>query len=151
MKILIVYQSVHHGNTKKVAEAMAKVLKAKLAKPSEVKNVAQYDVIGFGSGIYFWRHHISLLRFVDKLPQLQNKKAFIFSTAGLKAYGFTLMHHALKKRLLAKGFKILGEYTCLGYDSYGMLKYISGLNKGRPNQKDIKKAKYFARELKKKV
>ena len=35
-KVLIIYQSVHHGNTKKVAEAIGDTLEAKLYKPDEV-------------------------------------------------------------------------------------------------------------------
>jgi flavodoxin len=51
MKALIICESVHHGNTKKVAEAFAGVLNATVKKPGEVDPaaLAQYDLIGFGS------------------------------------------------------------------------------------------------------
>jgi len=151
MKTLILYLSVHHGNTKKIADALAKILHAKVAKPNAIKTLASYDIIGFGSGIYFWRHHPSLLKYIDSLPQQKNKKAFVFSTAGIKAYRCTLMHHALKKRLVRKGFTIVGEFACVGFDTYGLLKICGGLNKGRPNQQDIEHAQEFARDLQKKL
>lgn len=77
---MIIYISAHHGNTEKVAKAMAEVLNAKLAKRSDVNinEVSEYDLIGFGSGIYFRRHHKSLLDFIDKLPNLKNKEGVYF-------------------------------------------------------------------------
>jgi Flavodoxins len=76
MKTLIIYISIHHGNTEKVAKAMTEVLNAKLVKPYEVDTttLSRYDLIGFGSGIYFGKHHENLLRFVDSLPMQENKK-----------------------------------------------------------------------------
>ncbi len=35
-KLLVIYNSVHHGNTERIAKAMADVLEAKLVKPQEV-------------------------------------------------------------------------------------------------------------------
>jgi flavodoxin len=72
MKVLIVYTSFHHFNTLKIAQEIAKVLHAKLVKPNEInpQDVVKYDLVGFGSGIYFWKHHKSLLEFVDRLPFL---------------------------------------------------------------------------------
>ena len=36
MKTLIIYESVHHGNTEKIAKAMAGILEADLLKPDEI-------------------------------------------------------------------------------------------------------------------
>ena len=54
MKALIIYESVHLGSTKKVAEAMGKALDADVKQPRDVdpEKIAEYDLIGFGSGIY---------------------------------------------------------------------------------------------------
>ena len=62
MKVLIIYISIHHGNTEKVVKEMAQVLDAKLLKLGEVNvhNLSEYDLIGFGSGIYFGKHHENL-------------------------------------------------------------------------------------------
>ena len=83
MKSSIIYISIHHANTEKIAKAMAEVLNAKLAKPNDV-NISElhgYDLIGFGSGIYFAKYHKSLLNLIDKLPVQKSKNAFIFRRA----------------------------------------------------------------------
>jgi flavodoxin len=69
LKALIIYISVHHGNTEKVAKVMANILDATLlqVRQADASMLEQYDLIGFGSGIYFGKHHESLSDFVDKL------------------------------------------------------------------------------------
>ena len=59
MKIAIIYKSIHHGNTKKIAEVMAETLKADLFDLKDVNMdvIGKYDLIGFGSGKYFLRPH----------------------------------------------------------------------------------------------
>jgi len=160
MKTLIIYISIHHRNTEKIAKAMAEVLEAKLVKPNEayVKDLLECDLIGFGSGIYFGQHHKSLLKSIDKLPDLRVKKAFIFSTSGVSNSGNLLsnmrlkishFHVPLRKALTNKAFDIIGEFNCRGFDTVGPFKIIGGINKGKPNESDIKEAKNFALNLKK--
>ncbi len=148
MRVLIIYVSIHHGNTRKIARAMGEVLNARLIEPWKVKpeELEKYDLIGFGSGIYWWRHHRALLKLVESLPRMGGKKAFIFSTAGMDIPFYN--HRALKKKLREKGFEIVGEFSCRGWDTNGWLAKIGGINKGRPNEKDLKKAKEFAEKLK---
>jgi flavodoxin len=151
MKALIIYISVHHGNTERVARAMANILDAALleVKQADASMLEQYDLIGFGSGIYFFRHHRRLLGFVDKLPMLRNKKAFIFSTSGLRKIRFIHdFDKPLKEKLRQKGFDIIGEFSCRGLDTYRATKLVGGVNKGRPNAKDLKQAEDFAKGLK---
>ncbi len=149
-KTLIICESVHHGNTMKIAEAIGEVLNAKIIKPSDFNEsiIADYDLIGFGSGIYGGEHHKNLLDLADKLETQNDKKAFIFSTSSVR---MAVMHKALRDRLLKKGFNIIGEFHCKGFADYGFLKYLfGGTNKGRPNKEDLQKAKDFARKLKEK-
>jgi flavodoxin len=151
MKALIIYISVHHGNTEKVAKVMANILDAALleVKQANASMLEQYDLIGFGSGIYFGKHHKSLLDFVDRLPMFKNKKAFIFSTSGLRK--IRLVHNfdkPLKERLQRKGFDIIGEFSCRGLDTYRATKLVGGINRGRPDAKDLKQAEDFAKGLK---
>lgn len=152
MKSIIIYQSIHHHNTEKIAKAMAKVLGAKIAKPSEVKpeEINDYDLIGFGSGIYFGQYHRSLTEFVKKLSPVQNKKAFIFSTSGRpESVFFNLPTKSFKKLLASKGFEIIATFNCRGYDTaYLFLRIFGGLNRGHPNEKDLEKAKIFAQSIK---
>ncbi len=151
MKVLIVYVSVHHGNTEKIARAMANVLEADLvqARQADAAMLERYDLIGFGSGIYFGRHHESVLDFVDKLPVHRNKSAFVFSTSGLRK--MALVHdfeRPLKKKLQRKGFGIISEFSCRGLDTYRAAGLVGGLNRGRPNAEDLREAEDFARSLK---
>lgn len=145
-RILIVCVSVHKGNTWKVAERLARLMGAELKKPEEVKvnDLGEYNLVGFGSGIYAFKHHKLLMGWVDKLPQSQNKKAFVFSTSGMAG---TYRHKALNRALREKGFEIVGEFNCKGWDEFGPFKLWGGMNKGRPNEEDLKKAEEFARGL----
>ncbi|HEC76195.1 MAG TPA: flavodoxin [Thermoplasmatales archaeon] len=146
MKTLIIYVSFHHRNTERIANEIAEVMNAEMVKPEEVKieNILSYDLIGFGSGIYFMKHHPSLLKIIDKLPVV-DKMAFIFSTKG--AFPIWLCHMTIKRKLKQKGFKIIGEFSCRGFDTYGPLKYIKGINKGKPDENDLNNAREFARNL----
>jgi len=150
MNALIICISIHHGNTKKIAKTIAEVLNARLIKPNEVNinELSEYDLIGFGSGIYFSKHHKSLLNVVDKLPKLDGKKVFIFSTSGMKQGGlFNRFDRSLKEKLRERGFDIMGEFSCLGFDTSGPFKFIGGISKGRPNKKDLENARSFALDL----
>jgi len=150
MKTLIVYESTHHANTEKVAKVIADVLEARLVKPKEldISAVAEYGLLGFGSGIYTGKHHKDLLSIVDKLPRHENKRAFIFSTSGSGEKNIANNHKAMKKRLLGKGFTIAGEFSCKGFSDVGPLKLFGGVNKGRPNEDDLSEAEDFAKRLK---
>lgn len=147
MKTLIIYASVHHQNTREVATVMAEELGAELATVSMAQSASlrEYDLIGFGSGIYFGKHHKSLLGFVEGLPAVDGKPAFIFSTSGL---GGTGMHAALRELMIDRGFSIAGEFSCKGWDTWGPWKLVGGLNKGRPDDRDLEAARVFARGLK---
>ena len=144
MKTAIIYVSFHHGNTKKVAEVIAKPLDAKLISPQDAVSLEEFGLVGFGSGVYYWKHHELILNFVDKLPKANGKKAFIFSTSGT---GGTDYHKTLRSKLVEKGFEIIGEFACEGYDTWFILKLFGGKNPGRPNAKDLKDAEDFALEL----
>jgi len=147
MKTLIVYTSVHHQNTEKVAKVMAEELGAEVIPVANAKPdmLAPYDLIGFGSGIYFGKHHKTLLQFVETLPPAIQKRAFVFSTSGDGK-----MHHAaLKDKLASRGFTVVDEFCCKGWDTVGPLKLFGGINKGRPDENDLAAARAYAQGLKK--
>jgi len=151
MKALIIYISVHHGNTERVAKVMADILDADLLQVRQVdaSMLEQYDLIGFGSGIFFGKHHKNLLDFADRLPMLRNKKAFIFSTSGLRKMWF--IHNfdkPLKEKLQRKRFDIIGQFSCRGFDTSWAAMIVGGIHRDRPNAKDLKQAEDFARDLK---
>lgn len=149
-KALVSYVSIHHGNTEKVAAAIAATLNAHLVPVNEADagTIEQYDLIGFGSGVYFGRLHRSLLDFVDALPMMRGRAVFLFSTSGLRRV--RLVHdfsRPLKTRLERKGFAIVGEFSCRGYDTFGAAMLVGGIRKGHPNARDLERAEEFARAL----
>jgi flavodoxin len=155
MKSLVVVFSYHHKNTEKVARVIAKVLDAPVKTPQQVtpEELQGYDLIGFGSGIYSAKHHQSLLALADNLPQVTGKKAFIFSTYGAPAafVGREFVennHSQLREKLKAKGYSVSGEFGCAGWNTNSFLKYFGGLNKGRPNAEDLRRAEEFAEHMK---
>ncbi|MFH1221546.1 MAG: flavodoxin family protein [Candidatus Micrarchaeota archaeon] len=149
MKTLLLYMSVHHGNTEKIANMMGEQLNASVRKITEVTaaDLEKYDLIGFGSGIYGMRHHLAILNFVNGLPDSKElkQKAFIFSTSGA---GLIHYHRPLRGRLYAKGFEVVGDFSCKGFDTFGPLKLLGGINKDRPNEADFFRARTFAESLK---
>jgi flavodoxin len=153
-KTLLVVFSYHHMNTEKVAKVFANVLDAQMKTPQQTNpgELGDYDLIGFGSGIDSGRHYKELLDFADALPRVAGKKAFIFSTSAIMgADKVGKDHSALREKLQAKGYVIVDEFACKGYNTNSFLKYIGGMNKGRPNAEDLRQAEEFALSLKQKL
>ncbi len=151
MKSLLVLYSYHHKNTEKIAKVFAKVLDAPIKTPQQInpEELREYSLVGFGSGIYGAQHHKFLLDLADKLPQVANKKAFIFSTSAIMGEAKVAEDHSLlRKRLESKGYIIVDEFGCKGFNTNNFLKYFGGMNKGRPNAEDLKNAEEFAMNLK---
>jgi flavodoxin len=150
MKTIIIYASFRHGNTEKIAKAIGSVLGAETINfiEADKEKIMAVDLLGFGSGVYYVKFHKGLLNFVKGLPDAGGKKAFIFSTAGMKQNPLLNRgHRSIRQILQKKNFKIVGEFDCPGYDTNGLLKYLGGVNKGRPNEEDMAKAKDFAKNL----
>jgi len=149
IKSILILFSYHHNNTEKIAKTFAKVLDAQIKSPEEVKpeGLQDYDLIGFGSGIYYRKHHKVLLEFVENLPPVKNKKAFIFSTSG-STRKVTKNHLKLREKLESNGYIIVDEFNCAGFDTVGPLRLFGGIKKGRPNEQDLKDAEEFAKNLK---
>jgi len=151
MKCLIVVYSYHHNNTQKVAEVFAKVLDAKVKTPQETNpaELKEYDLVGFGAGIDSDKHYKQILDFADQLPNSADKKAFIFSTSGVSNSKYkTKIHKTLREKLETKGYVILDDFNCHEFNTNSFLKYLGGMNKGHPNQEDLKNAEEFAQKLK---
>jgi flavodoxin len=153
IKNLIVLYSYHHNNTEKIANVFAKVLDAEIKTPQEIKpeELQEYDLVGFGSGIYSAKHDESLLELVYELPQVDGMKAFLFSTAGITGKSKAAKDHAtLREKLEAKGYIITDEFQCKGFNTNSFLKLFGGINKGRPNANDFRHAEEFALKIKEK-
>ncbi len=148
---LIIVHSYHHNNTFKVAHAFSEVLQVdvKTLEQVRVEKLHEYDLVGFGAGIDSGRHYKPLLDFVDRLPNVNKKDSFIFSTSATQGEAKVKKDHSLlRKKLELKGYSIVGEFSCKGFNTNSFLKYIGGMNKNRPNSNDLMKAKEFASGLK---
>jgi len=150
MRSLTVYYSFHHYNTEKIALKIAHSLSGNVIslKESDINTIEGYDLVGFGSGIYFGKFHPALLTFIKRLPDAEGKPAFIFSTSGIPdLLLINRFSNPFKELLIRKGFQVVGEFNCLGFDSNGLLRFIVGINRDRPNETDLKKAGLFANNL----
>ncbi|MFI5500034.1 flavodoxin family protein [Nocardia asteroides] len=149
VKALIVCTSKSHGNTRKVAEEIGAVLGAKVVEPAQVSaaDLADYDLVGFGSGVYWMSLDARLREFVEALPGGQGREAFVFATSGLPEPGFRPYLRNLGDQLTAKGFEVVGGFACRGLDTMGPLALVGGLNKGRPSAEDLSSARGFAEQL----
>ena len=151
IKSLMVVFSYHHNNTEKVAKVFANVLDAQIITPKQVdpKDLQVYDLVGFGAGIDSGKHYKIMLDFANKLLQVDNKNAFFFSTAALtdeKKRGKD--HSTLREKLESKGYRIVDEFQCKGFNTNSFMRFFGGMNKGRPNVNDLKNAEKFAQNLK---
>ena len=157
MKSALICTSVHHGNTDKIAVVMADALGATLFRPKEAtaEVLSEFDLLGFGSGIYYSKHHKTILNLVSKLPVMKNKKAFIFSTAGvgdrLVEKNLAKNHKALRNKLEEKSFNVIGDFSCCGFITWAYFRLLGGRNNDRPNQDDLRRARKFAEDLKTKA
>ena len=154
-KTLVIVFSYHHKNTEKIANVVANVLGAEVKTPQQVKpeEIAEYDLVGFGSGIYGATFDDSILDLADRLPKVNNKKAFLFSTYGAPAFvanrEFIEKNHSqIREKLQEKGYMVIGEFGCAGWNTNSFLKYFGGLNKGKPDAEDLKNAEEFANTMK---
>jgi flavodoxin len=146
MKVSIACASSSHGNTLRVAEAMAAVLGATVL-PAEAfgsVKIDDHDLIGFGSGIRYGRMYPEMRCLVDDLPPGASRRAFVFSTSG---FGVRFWNRDLVKHLQRKGFDVVGDFACKGLDTMGFLALFGGTNKGRPGPEDLRAAEAFARSL----
>lgn len=145
MKTVIIYASMHHGNTQKVVESIGQKYEVDLIDVLKDKNtdISGYDCIGIASGIIYGKYYPQMLDYLStKMPK--EKKVFFIHTAG----GPKEKHNAEAKAITDRlGCQCLGTYLCKGYDTYGPWKVIGGINKKHPNNDDFSKAQAFYSDI----
>lgn len=154
MKAVIVCVSVSHGNTLRIAEAMARALGAKVVSPEEAdpRELSTADLVEFGSGVFYGKLHPRLTDFVKalpagRLPGRRDARAFVFATSGLPETPMTPFTRPLVRRLEERGFDADKGFTCRALDTWAPFKLLGGLNKRRPNADDLSDARAFAERL----
>ena len=147
---LVLCKSVHHGNTARVAGAISRVLSCAVRDPAEVPSDLPdgCGLLGIGSGVYYGRMHPALFAWLRGLPDASTgpPPAFIFSTSGLPFLA-DLWHRPLRRLLARKGFEVIAEFACRGFDTWGPLWLTGGLNRTHPDEHDLERAGAFAEKL----
>ncbi len=141
MKYAICYYSRHHGNTRKLAEAVA------AGKDVELIDVTaraafhpeRYDAIGFASGVYFGKFHETVIDFLRRyLPE--GARTFFLYTGGNPGPGATAL---IRKAAAERNAVVLGAYGCRGYDTFGPFKLVGGIARGHPDEAELREARAF--------
>ncbi len=153
MKSLIVCSSKSHGNTRRIADRMAEVLESAVVTPESVDpaSLGGYDLVGFGSGIYYMAVDTRLRSLMRRLPDVDHVRAFTFLTSGAREIPRLSYHKPVRKMLEAKGFDVIGSFSCRGFDTVGPFGLIGGINRDRPNDHDLDRAAAFAARLREQV
>ena len=144
---VIVYASTHHGNTKKLLEAIAEQEDVELLDIAENEqyDLSGYNRIGIASGIAYGKYYPQMLKFLENnLPR--DKDVFYIHTAGDPRE-----NHADSAKKIAdeRNCRCLGVFYCKGFDTFGPFKLVGGINKNRPNTEDMEQAVQFYRGLNK--
>ncbi len=149
MKTLIVYYSAYKKNTEKIAECMAEQFGGDLVhtKDYNENDINNYDIVGFGSGVYNQKMHPSIFKAIEK-SNLKNKKTFVFSTS---AVGIKKYNNDAIKLLLDKSAKVVGSFSCRGFFTTKFLDIFGGTAKGHPNNVDFQNAEKFAGSIIKEI
>jgi flavodoxin len=145
MKTAILFYSKHHGNTKKLLDAI------KDADPkvdlidvtaAGAENLSGYDRVGIASGIYYTSFAKQVISYASNhLPE--GKPVFFIYTHGAPTGGFLKGIREITGR---KHCKELGDYRCQGFDTFGPFKLVGGIAKGHPTKEEIDAAvKFFQR------
>lgn len=146
-KSAIIYHSYHHGNTKKILEAIKEKFNFELYTVEEAfnKDFSNYDLIGFASGIEAGQIYRKLLDFIKNYNyHCENQKSFLITTSGFHSEIFS---RSAIKAIKNKKFKLMGEYKCLGWNTFGPFKLVGGIAKSHPSNEEINGAISFVEKI----
>ena len=145
MKTAICCYSRHHGNTRRVAEAMALEGGVDLIDVTtrQMVRLEEYDCIGFASGIYGFEFHRAVTAFARQYLPEGKPVFFVCTYGGLRGAGAK----ELEKLARERGCPVLGTFGCKGYDTFGPFRLVGGIAKGHPDEQDLNNARAFYREM----
>ncbi|MDR1620507.1 MAG: flavodoxin [Clostridiales bacterium] len=124
------------GNTKKIADAIAKALDVNARSVKETNGVDGIDTLFVGASIYAGGIDGSLKNFLQGLKSGSVKQIAVFGTAMTDKSAWKQIAEILKPA----GIEIVNEFfQCKGAFLFS--------NKGRPNTDDLQSAASFAKRL----
>ncbi|GHU98330.1 hypothetical protein FACS1894211_01890 [Clostridia bacterium] len=122
------------GNTKKVADAIAETAGVS-AKTIDEPVPSETDLLFLGGAVYAFGIDEELTRFIATLDQSITRVAVFSTTAVVKS-----AYPHIKKRLSARGIAVSEKY----FNCHGKFAFM---HRNRPNERDLDKARIFAREI----
>ena len=145
MKTAVCYYSRHHGNTRKVLEAMAREGEIDLIDVTarQAVRLEGYDCIGFASGIYGFEFQKAVVEFARQYLPQGKPVFFVYTYGGARGSGAAAVAEIANER----GCPVLGEFSCKGYDTFGPFKLVGGIAKGHPDAQDLENARRFFRQI----
>ena len=124
------------GNTKKLAEAVAKELGVEALPLSEPVN-EPVDLLFLGNSYYAFSIDPEVRKFVESLDGGKVGKIVNFGSAAMLNSTYKKVKAVADKKGIAMDTR---EFHCRGE--------FKGIHKGRPNEEDLKAAAQFARQFK---
>ena len=141
MRALVVCSSMSaYRNTDRVARVMASALAAEVVSPRDAmsSDIAGYNLVGLGSGIYSCAYHRDLRRLVASLRPADGASAFVFSTSGGPAWMFWPATRLLVGQLRQRGYDVVGQFSCRGAYDWPLL--LPSGNVGHPDASELDRA-----------
>ncbi len=144
-KSVIVFASTHHNNTRKVVEAVAQECDIELvdATKTHTKDLSEYELIGFASGIFYTKFSEQVLKFARE-NLVANKKVFFIATAGNP---IDINFRSIADIAKEKNCEEVGRFQCKGFDTYGPFKLVGGIQKGHPTEEELKAVVDFYKKI----
>ena len=146
MKAAIVYASTHHGNTRKLVEAIAKDYPVTLIDAEAVPegDLSGYGMVGFASGIAWGRFYSSVEGFASACLPAGMPVCFLYTCAA-DSRDFAAGSRGIAA---ARNAVCMETYACRGFNTYGPWKLLGGMNKGHPDAGELRGAsEFFGRML----
>ncbi len=151
MRTIILYASRHHGNTKKLVDAIVEshpevdTLDVKALGKDEYPDLSEYHLIGVATGIYYSEIDKDMARVLSNVLTPQDKVFGLMTYGGKnKWYGKDIDGICRMKQAI-----FMGVYGCEGYDTWGPFKLVGGVQKGHPTAEEIQGAVAFFDKLEK--
>lgn len=146
MKITLIYFS-QTGNTRRISEAMAEVFREAghvtrtvSLKKATPEDAITSDLIGIGTPCFSSQAPTPIKAFLQNLPILDKKRAFVFATSG-GAPGRVL--YDLTRLLQKKGVDVIGGFLARG-ELHHPAPCLHGRMPDRPGAEDFAQARRFA-------